>query len=62
MIRYFSRILRLVFGPGCRYQPTCSVYAKEAVEKYGIIKGSFLGFKRVLRCNPFMKGGYDPVI
>lgn len=62
MVRYFSRILRLVFGPGCRYQPTCSNYTKEAVEKYGPIKGLFLGLKRVLRCNPFMKGGYDPVI
>ena len=62
MYRYFSRFLRLNFGPGCRFQPTCSRYTKEAVEKYGLTKGLFLGLKRFLRCNPFMKGGYDPVI
>jgi len=62
MTRYFSRILRLIFGPGCRFQPTCSNYAKEAVNKYGIFKGAYLGFKRVLRCNPFGGSGYDPVI
>jgi hypothetical protein len=62
MYRFFSRFLRFTFGPGCRFQPTCSVYAKEAVTKYGITKGALLGIKRFLRCNPFMKGGYDPVI
>lgn len=62
MTRFFSRILRLVFGPGCRYQPTCSSYMNEAIKKYGFFKGIYLGLKRVLRCNPFMKGGYDPVI
>jgi putative membrane protein insertion efficiency factor len=45
----------------CRYQPTCSHYAYEAVGKYGVIKGLFLGFKRIIRCHPFAKGGYDPV-
>jgi uncharacterized protein len=62
MIRYFSRVLRLVFGPGCRFQPTCSNYMHDATRKYGFFKGGLMGFKRVLRCNPFMKGGYDPVI
>lgn len=62
MARYFSRILRLVFGPGCRYQPTCSVYTKEAIEKYGPFRGLFLGLKRFLRCNPLGGCGYDPVI
>jgi len=62
MYKYFSRTLRLVFGPGCRYQPTCSNYAREAVKKYGIFKGLFLGLKRILRCNPFGSSGYDPVI
>jgi len=62
MYRYISRFLRFAFGPGCRYQPTCSRYAKEAVYKYGIIKGGFLGLIRVLRCNPFGGCGYDPVI
>ena len=45
----------------CKYYPTCSEYTKQAVEKYGCIKGIFLGIKRILRCNPFSKGGYDPL-
>ncbi len=48
-------------GPCCRYIPTCSQYAMEAVQKYGAIKGGYLAVRRVLRCNPFSKGGYDPV-
>ena len=46
----------------CRYTPTCSEYAKEAISEYGSIKGSFMAFKRILRCNPFGSYGYDPVI
>jgi len=45
----------------CRFYPTCSQYAIEAVEKYGALKGGFLAVKRILRCNPFSKGGFDPV-
>ncbi|MBQ1772397.1 MAG: membrane protein insertion efficiency factor YidD [Clostridia bacterium] len=45
----------------CRFSPTCSQYAVEAIEKYGAAKGGWLAFKRILRCNPFCKGGYDPV-
>ena len=45
----------------CRYTPTCSEYTYQAVEKYGAVKGSFMGIKRIIRCNPFSKGGYDPV-
>lgn len=45
----------------CPYTPSCSNYAIEALEKYGVIKGTALGFWRILRCNPFSKGGYDPV-
>ena len=48
-------------GACCKYIPTCSQYALEAVEKYGPFKGSYLAIKRILRCNPFSKGGYDPV-
>ena len=48
-------------GVHCKYEPTCSEYTKQAILKYGAIKGSFLGFKRLLRCNPFSKGGYDPL-
>lgn len=47
--------------PTCIYVPTCSQYAIEALEKYGFLKGSFLAVKRILRCHPFAKGGYDPV-
>jgi len=47
--------------PACRFEPTCSEYAREAVEKYGALKGSWMGLKRLLRCQPFCKGGHDPV-
>ncbi len=48
-------------GINCKYYPTCSEYTKQAILKYGSIKGSFIGIKRILRCNPFSKGGYDPL-
>ena len=49
------------YGVKCKYFPTCSEYAKQAIKKYGTIKGIFLSMKRFLKCNPFSKGGYDPV-
>ena len=60
-IRFYQRESSPLSPPRCRYIPTCSQYALEAVEKYGAIKGTFLATKRILRCNPFHKGGYDPV-
>jgi len=48
-------------GIHCKYEPTCSEYTKQAIEKYGTVKGLFKGFLRILRCNPFSKGGYDPL-
>lgn len=48
-------------GIQCKYYPSCSEYTKQAIEKYGSIKGTIKGVKRILRCNPFSKGGYDPL-
>ena len=58
-----SPLIDLLFGRGntCRFAPTCSVYAYEAIERYGVIKGSFLSIKRILRCHPWSKGGHDPL-
>lgn len=61
LIRFYSGFLSPLKPPSCRYIPTCSEYAMIAVEKYGAAKGSFLAIKRILRCHPFHKGGYDPV-
>ena len=59
------RAYRLIFSPwvghNCRYQPTCSVYALEALEKHGALKGTWLAAKRIGRCHPWSKSGYDPV-
>ena len=62
LIRFYRRHLsHLKRHPTCCYIPTCSQYALEAVEKYGAIKGGLLALWRIMRCNPFSKGGYDPV-
>ena len=58
---YRSAISPYKGGPRCRYTPTCSQYAQTAIERYGAVKGARLAAWRVLRCNPFSKGGYDPV-
>jgi putative membrane protein insertion efficiency factor len=50
-----------MFGPSCRFYPTCSAYAIEALQKKGALKGSWLTIKRLLKCHPFHPGGYDPV-
>ncbi|MBS6613655.1 MAG: membrane protein insertion efficiency factor YidD [Anaerotruncus sp.] len=62
LIRTYQTTLSPRFSGGaCRYTPTCSQYAIEAIEVHGIFKGSLLAARRILRCNPFFKGGYDPV-
>ena len=58
-IRFYRRHLR--HAPCCRFYPTCSQYALTAIERFGALRGGWLALKRILRCNPFCKGGYDPV-
>ena len=61
-IRFYQSKISPGLPPRCRFTPTCSAYAAEAIEKYGAVKGGFLAIKRLLRCNPFYKGDYfDPV-
>ena len=62
LIRLYRKKISPGLPPRCRFTPTCSAYAMEAIEKYGAAKGGFLAFRRLLRCNPFYKGDYfDPV-
>lgn len=61
LIRMYQRYISPLLPDSCIYYPTCSQYALEAIEKYGVVKGMWLGTKRILRCHPFHKGGYDPV-
>ena len=60
LIRFYRKAISPARGPCCRYIPTCSAYAMEAIEKYGALKGSWLAAKRLARCHPFHKGEYDP--
>jgi len=61
LVCFYRKRISPLSAPNCRYTPTCSAYAMEALEKYGAVKGSFLAIRRVFRCHPFHKGGYDPV-
>jgi putative membrane protein insertion efficiency factor len=61
IIKFYQKNLSHLKKPCCRFFPTCSEYAVEAVEKHGVVKGCLLSFWRIIRCNPFCKGGYDPV-
>ncbi len=61
LIRFYRKRISPLFPPMCRYYPTCSTYALEAIEVHGAGKGFLLALWRVLRCNPFSVGGYDPV-
>jgi len=60
-IRGYQRFISPALPPSCRYSPTCSQYALEAITKYGAIKGSWLAMRRLVRCHPFHPGGFDPV-
>lgn len=59
LIKFYQLCISPRIGSHCKYYPTCSEYTKQAVDKYGIIKGSLLGIIRILKCNPFSKGGVD---
>ena len=61
MIGFYRAFVSPWLGPACRYTPTCSAYAEEAVRKYGATKGSWLAARRLLRCHPWGGSGYDPV-
>lgn len=61
LIRFYRKFISPLFPPVCRFYPTCSQYALEAIEKKGAFLGSIMAIKRILRCHPFSKGGYDPV-
>ena len=61
LIRFYKAAISPWLGANCRFTPTCSTYAIDAIEKYGAFKGTGMAAWRILRCNPFCKGGYDPV-
>ncbi|WP_369792406.1 membrane protein insertion efficiency factor YidD [Treponema sp. OMZ 838] len=60
-VKVYQKCISPLFPPCCRYYPTCSHYALESLTKYGPVKGGYLAVRRILRCHPFHKGGYDPV-
>ena len=61
LIRFYQRHISPHTPPACRFQPTCSQYAYTAIQRFGPLRGGWMAFKRIMRCNPFCKGGYDPV-
>ena len=61
LIRGYQLAISPLLGPRCRFYPSCSCYTHTAIERYGVWRGVWLGLRRLLRCHPFTKGGYDPV-
>lgn len=61
LIRFYQQVISPYLGANCRYTPTCSAYAIQALQKHGLLKGSWLALRRILRCNPWGGSGYDPV-
>jgi hypothetical protein len=61
LIRFYQKAISPLLPSSCRFYPTCSHYTYEAIEKYGVMRGAWLGLGRIARCNPFNPGGFDPV-
>jgi putative membrane protein insertion efficiency factor len=61
LLRIYRVAISPALGEACRYEPTCSVYAQQAIQRFGVLRGSLLAVRRILRCHPFARGGLDPV-
>jgi uncharacterized protein len=61
MIRLYQVTIARVMPPVCRFEPSCSRFTYQAIQRYGVLRGSWMGARRIMRCNPFNPGGYDPV-
>ena len=61
LIKVYRRVVSPMLPPSCRFTPSCSLYTLQAIEKYGLLRGGFMGARRLLRCHPFSEGGYDPL-
>jgi uncharacterized protein len=61
LLRFYKKFISPLLIPACRFSPSCSEYTYDAISRYGIWKGIYLGGKRILRCHPFSRGGFDPV-
>lgn len=61
MLRGYKRFISPLLPPACRFEPTCSIYMMQAIQRFGVFRGGWMGTKRLLRCQPFCKGGHDPV-